>query len=247
MARNDDDDDVPESKKAKPKKAAPKRNPVERAVVWGFILVALVLVAFQYRARANYMRSSEAVLNELKARGEADKELRLEEAEKLMSGYSGPIEEKKPNNRALLVYKFAGIRSYTLKLQVMQIPVAEREKWEVEAAIPDGQENDDASVQIIPDKPAEAGPAGLSPNAGPAGGPGAPGGGGAGAGRPPGGGAAGPLGGPPPPRLPGTPGGPPLTPFNSPPEKKNDETRSEDPPKDENKTDSTKEDSKPDT
>ncbi len=68
MANSDRPDDFDKEETARPvtpsskkSKSAPARSPVERAVVWGFILLLLVIVSLEFVAHLKYTKAIRAV------------------------------------------------------------------------------------------------------------------------------------------------------------------------------------------
>ena len=74
-------------------KPAKQRSPVERAIVWGGILLLLLVVGIEYRAQQGYANSLQALSD---ASDETEGELTLDEVEALFSG--GPSRSVKTEN-----------------------------------------------------------------------------------------------------------------------------------------------------
>lgn len=78
-----------------------KRNPLERLLVWGGIIVLLGVVLIEYRAKQNYDATVAALQNV--ANGMRD--VPIDEARQLMVGYS-QIEGPEPNQQGLNTYHY---------------------------------------------------------------------------------------------------------------------------------------------
>ncbi|MCA9035356.1 MAG: hypothetical protein KDA91_09505 [Planctomycetaceae bacterium] len=82
-------------------KTSKSRSPVERAIVWGGIIVLIGIVGLEYRAQTGYSASLDAISN---ASGNTE-ELEFAAVESLLSG--GPSRTKKSENRIETHYVYS--------------------------------------------------------------------------------------------------------------------------------------------
>lgn len=95
-----------------------KRNPLERLLVWGGILILLGVVLIEYRAKQNY----DATVSALQKVANGMRDIPIDEARNLMVGYSqteGPV----PNEQGLNMYHyqwFSLLKSGTYQITLVE-------------------------------------------------------------------------------------------------------------------------------
>ncbi|QDU49301.1 hypothetical protein [Gimesia panareensis] len=95
-----------------------KRNPLERLLVWGGIIILLGVVLIEYRAKQNY----DATVSALQEVANGERDIPINEARNLMVGYSqseGPV----PNQQGLNTYHyqwFSLLKSGTYQITLVE-------------------------------------------------------------------------------------------------------------------------------
>ena len=120
-----------------------KRSPVERAIVWGLIAVALLVVLIEWNARAGYSKTLAALQERIelsdKQNGEA---FLLDEAKTMISGFPLGKEELTNKGKRLQYHWFSLFRSYDIQLTTDDEDIVLALKTE---AVP----NEDALPQFV--------------------------------------------------------------------------------------------------
>ncbi|NOX56100.1 MAG: EF-hand domain-containing protein [Planctomycetes bacterium] len=113
-------DETPQPPTQEAAAPAKKRSPVERAIVWGVIVVLAIVAVIEWRARRSFSQAVEGIRAALRASDESLDDVTLEEAEAMIHGAKlEPAPKQGPYDVRL--YRWKGLlRTYTLRLQVAQ-------------------------------------------------------------------------------------------------------------------------------
>lgn len=99
-----------------PQAASParKRSPIERAVVWGAILLLLGVVGVEYKTKADYS----ATLNKLEEDINSGNPVLLDNLQDYVKGYAVRSEEQKKDEKIVTLHWPSLFKNYTLILPV---------------------------------------------------------------------------------------------------------------------------------
>ena len=96
-----------------------QRSPVERGLVWGFILALYLVVVFEWRAKYGYEKASEAIVAAVKASDDTGEPLTLDEAKRIMDKDSSSEEADTYHASKVWLYTWRWrslFKSYTIVL-----------------------------------------------------------------------------------------------------------------------------------
>jgi cell division septation protein DedD len=95
------------------------RSPVERAIVWGGIGILLIVAGIQGMAAYGFSVSQDKIDAAVKRANNTSDELRLKEAEELMSGIWSKTAIQKKGSDRFVVYSWTGVyQSYIILLKI---------------------------------------------------------------------------------------------------------------------------------
>lgn len=94
-----------------------KRSPIERAIVWGLIAAALVVILIEWNARSGYSKSLAALQERIELSDQPNGEpFRLDEAKTMVTGFPLGTEELTDRGKRLQYHWFSLFRTYDLQL-----------------------------------------------------------------------------------------------------------------------------------
>ncbi|WP_145451877.1 tetratricopeptide repeat protein [Gimesia panareensis] len=113
-SRTNSSDATPEPGPSGPKK---KRSPIERALVWGLIAVALLVVLIEWNARSGYSKTLAALQERIELSDQQNgAPFPLDEARTMVSGFPLGKEELTDRGKRLQYHWFSLFRTYDLQL-----------------------------------------------------------------------------------------------------------------------------------